>query len=261
MALVLFDQSGSIGKITLNDPSSLNAMSEEMAQEFSNLVDSLLPKAQKLRAIIITGAGRAFSAGGDLDMLERKTKLAGEENRKIMLKFYDSFLKVLSLKVPLIAAINGHAIGAGLCLASACDVRIAVDKAKLGFTFARLGLHPGMGATYFLPRIVGYARATELMITGRIIDALEAYKIGLVSQVVDEQGLEAATNKIVGEISECGPQTIHQLVESLRTGPLPLQASLEREESCQSINYTSAEFLEGVQATREKRKPSFGSWQ
>lgn len=259
MPLVIYDKTAdATAKITLNDPDNLNAMGEEMAAEFLALTEKIRPEAKKLRAIILTGAGRAFSAGGNLSMLENKQKISGEENRLLMHQFYNSFLSILSLGVPIVAAINGHAIGAGLCLASACDIRIAAESAKLGFTFVKLGLHPGMGATYSLPRIIGHGAAAELLLTGRIIEAKEGERLGLVSQVVPEKEVLNQALKITQEISECGPEAVRQLTESLRRGSTSLATTLEREALCQSINYRSAEFAEGVRATMEKRKPKFG---
>ena len=258
MALVTYQElKTGLGLITLNDPDNLNAMGEEMAGEFSALIDRLSASAHGPKIIILTGAGRAFSAGGNLEMLENKTKLSAEENRTRMLKFYDSFLKILKLNIPLIAAINGHAIGAGLCVASACDIRIAGDKAKLGFTFTRLGLHPGMGATYFLAKVVGYPTALELMLSGRVIDALSAHKIGLVSQVVQNESVLRAAQTLADEIFESGPLAVSQLLGSMRAGPSSLEAALEREAACQSVNYAGSEFAEGVRAAIEKRKPNF----
>ncbi len=257
MSLVLFNKiSDTIGQVTLNDPDNLNAMGEEMADEFKRLI-SKLKSDPALKVLILTGAGRAFSAGGNLSMLERKTTISPEENKRIMLKFYDSFLCILELSMPIIAALNGHAIGAGLCLASACDIRIASDKAKLGFTFTRLGLHPGMGATYFLPRVVGKAAAMELMVTGRIIEAPEALRLGLVSRVLPGEELNSEVFKIANEILECGPEAVSQLVQSVRDPCASLKESLEREASCQSINYAGSEFKEGVRAAIEKRKARF----
>ncbi|MBN8550586.1 MAG: enoyl-CoA hydratase/isomerase family protein, partial [Deltaproteobacteria bacterium] len=211
MALIKFDQvSEHIGTITLNDPDNLNAMGEAMAAEFSALVEKLRSEKSDLRALILTGAGRAFSAGGNLAMLEQKQTLSGEENRMLMLKFYHSFLSILSLNVPLVAAINGHAIGAGLCLASACDIRIGGEQAKFGVTFTKLGLHPGMGGTYFLPRILGFPGAAELMLTGRIIDSAEALRLGLVSKVVPNDRLAQEALALATEIAGCGPESVRQ---------------------------------------------------
>ena len=258
MALVLHEQSApGVVTITLNDPNNLNAMGEEMAAEFSTLVRTLTPDAGKLRAIILTGAGRAFSAGGNLDMLEKKIKLSADENRQRMINFYNSFLGILQLGVPLIAAINGHAIGAGLCVASACDIRIASDQAKLGFTFAKLGLHPGMGATYFLPRVAGYSAAVELMITGRVVDAAQALALGVVSRVVETAKVVPTALEIAQEICACGPEAVRQLIQSVRSGPPTLHDALAREAACQAVNYASSEFKEGIRAAIEKRPAKF----
>ena len=257
MALVLFEErTKGVGTITLNDPANLNAMSEAMSREFMTLVVSLKARSD-LRAIILTGAGRAFSAGGDLQMLEQKSKKGGEENRQLMHLFYDSFLSIRDLGVPLIAAINGHAIGAGLCLASACDMRVAAEGAKLGMTFTRLGLHPGMGATWFLPRILGIAAASELLLSARDIEAADAQRIGLVSKVVAVAEILSCADAIATEVLSCGPESVRQLLASLRNQAPTLAAALEREALCQSINYASSEFKEGVRATIEKRPAKF----
>ncbi|MEY4667755.1 MAG: hypothetical protein RL518_454 [Pseudomonadota bacterium] len=257
MALVLqtIDSDG-IATLTLNDAANLNAMSDEMAKEFADTVRSL--KAHRnLRAVIVTGAGKAFSAGGHLSMLEAKRTKTAEENRVGMLAFYNSFLCLRDLNVPLIAAINGAAVGAGLCVACACDFRVAADVTKLGFTFLKLGLHPGMGATYFVPRIVGPALATELLVTGRVISADEAVRIGIVSRVCPADEVMKEARAIAAEILTCGPDATAQLLDTLRGDPSLLTKALEREASCQSVNYASNEFAEGVAAVREKRSARF----
>jgi len=258
MSLVNFDSpKKAVGVITLNDPESLNAMSLKMATEFKSLVETLKAENKSFRALIITGAGRAFSAGGDLEMLLAKTKLSGEENRLRMLEFYQSFLCIRDLGIPLIAALNGHAIGAGLCLASGCDIRVASNKAKLGFTFSRLGLHPGMGATWFVPQLLGPARAGELLLTGRVIEAEEAYRIGMVSRLTKPEDTVTAALELAEEIGQCGPEATSQLLESLRTPQPTIDQALQREALCQSINYASEEFLDGVQAVKEKKTAKF----
>lgn len=261
MALVEFEEVAPlIGKITLNDPDNLNAMSEEMAAEFNLLITTLKQRPEELRVLILTGAGRAFSAGGHLEMLEKKSTLTKEENRQRMLKFYSSFLGILSLGVPVIAALNGHAVGAGLCLATACDIRIAAKDAKLGFTFVKLGLFPGMGATYFLPRVIGTASARELMLTGRVIAADEAHRIGLTSKVVEREQLMPTVMQVAQEILSSGPSSVRLLLETLRGGSEALQAALDCEAAMQAESYASTEFKEGIRAAIEKRPARFSNW-
>jgi enoyl-CoA hydratase/carnithine racemase len=245
-----------IATLTLNDEGNLNAMSEEMAHEFSAAVAALKSDAT-LRAVILTGAGKAFSAGGHLAMLEAKRAKSGEANRVAMQAFYDAFLCILDLKVPLIAALNGAAIGAGLCLACACDVRVASTDAKLGFTFLKLGLHPGMGATFLVPRIVGRSMATELLLTSRVIDASEALRIRLLSRVCPRDAVVQEAHNIAHEMLACGPAASAQLLETMRGDMSELKNALNREALCQSINYAGAEFAEGLAAVKEKRLPNF----
>ena len=258
MPLVSFNSPAEhVGEITLNDPDHLNAMSEAMAAEMKALVSTLRGAKDRKRAIILTGAGRAFSAGGDLQMLEKKRELSEKENHKRMLEFYESFLSLRSLEIPLIAVINGHAIGAGLCVACGCDIRIASKNAKLGFTFTRLGLHPGMGATYFIPRIVGIGAASELLLTGRVIESARALELGLVTELHDTDKIVARAREIAHEIALCGPLATRQLLNSLREPGATLSAALDREAQYQSENYADAEFAEGVRAAIEKREAKF----
>lgn len=242
--------------ITLNDEANLNAMSEEMAAQFSTLVATLRSN-HRIKVIILSGAGRSFSAGGHLEMLDAKRSRTREANHAGMLSFYNSFLSILDLKIPIIAALHGAAVGAGLCLACAADIRIAANNTKLGFTFLKLGLHPGMGGTFLVPRIVGNSIATELLITGRIISCDEAYRIGLVSKISDPENLIHDARSIAYEILACGPEARIQLLETMRGDLRGLPAALEREAQMQSINYNSTEFAEGLAAVREKRPAKF----
>ena len=257
MALVLhsIDTHG-VATLTLNDEANLNAMSDEMAVEFASTI-ATLKGTPSLRAVILTGAGKAFSAGGHLGMLEAKRAKRPEQNITEMMGFYESFLCMRDLNVPLIAAINGAAVGAGLCVACACDIRIGTSSAKLGFTFLKLGLHPGMGATYFVPRIVGPSMATELLLTGRIISADEGFRIGMLSKVCQADSLTQECAAIIQEILSCGPEASTQLLRTMRGDPLPLRSALRHEAHCQSINYSGPEFAEGVKAMREKRSAHF----
>lgn len=236
-------------KISFNDPDSRNAMGLEMAKEFKELWEGL--DAKKLDAIVITGEGSAFSAGGNLKMLRAKCDIEYEENIRLMLEFYNSFLGITKLGVPIVAAINGHAIGASLCLACACEVRICSDEAKLGFTFARLGLHPGMGATYFLPRLIGIPKAKELILSGRVFMAKEGEKLGIVETVKKEEVLETAIKR-AKEFKEGGLEVLKQIRETFSLMEGSLDKALLREAKCQSDNYASEEFKEKIDALIEK---------
>lgn len=257
MSLILttIDEAGT-ATITLNDEQNLNAMSEAMAVAFKDAVQALRAH-EGLRAVVLRGAGRSFSAGGHLEMLKAKQQKTERENHAGMLEFYNSFLSITSLNVPIVAAMHGAAVGAGLCVACAADIRIATDSTKLGFTFLKLGLHPGMGCTFFLPRIVGQARATELLATGRMISSTEALSMGLLSKVCSAEDLDSTVADTIKEIAHCGRLATSQLIETMRGDLLGLPEALDREAGCQAKNYKGAEFKEGLQAIIEKRSPSF----
>jgi enoyl-CoA hydratase/carnithine racemase len=230
-------------------------MGLDMAAAFRDSISRLQEQAG-LRTVILTGAGPAFSAGGDYEMLREKRRLSPDVNRQAMLDFYNSFLCMLELPVPIIAAINGHAIGAGLCVALACDFRFAAKTAKLGLTFTRLGLHPGMAATLFLPRIVGSAIATSLLVTGRVLTGNEASQLGIVAAVEVDQVVKEA-EEVAQSIMRGGPQAIAGLLATLRPSAAELQEALVREADQQSQNFNSDEYLEGLAAATEKRAPRF----
>lgn len=248
---------GHIAELVLNRPDVRNAMSPEMGRDITAAVRDLNQR-DDLRAVIIHGRGKSFSAGGDFDLLEARTNDAPDANRRAMRAFYAAFLAVRDLRVPTIAAIHGHAIGAGLCFALACDIRIAAEGTKLGLTFARVGLHPGMGATFLMPRAVGHAHAAELMLTGRVFDAAHAEKIGLVSRVVTRIELVSTARDIAAEIANNAPVAVAQLTDTLRSGGLrTLDQALDREAACQAIDYTTGDMKEAIEAFRNKRKPVF----
>jgi enoyl-CoA hydratase/carnithine racemase len=236
--------------LTLNDPARRNAMDEAMAETFRAHVAKMA--AADVRVLIVTGAGPAFSAGGDLEMLRQKPKWTFEQNRERMLEFYDAFLSLLHVPFPTICAIQGHAVGAGLGLALACDLRLASHNARLGLTFTRLGLHPGMGVTYLLPRLIGYAAATELLTTGRMISADEALRLGLVGSVVAPTEIAECARLLAGELLHGGPQALSGLVQTLRPNQLELRRALQREADQQARNYASAEFAERIAAILDR---------
>ena len=258
MTLVqLQQQANGTRTLVLNDPDRRNAMSLEMADQFRAVIDRLREDPDK-RLLVLTGAGRAFSAGGDLVMLREKAKRSESRNRADMLAFYDAFLCMLSLPIPIIAAVNGHAIGAGACLAMACDYRVVVTPAKIGFTFTRLGLHPGMGATCLLPRIAGFAGAQDLLLSGRVVSATEAEELGLVNQRVTPDALTATVEAYGAELRAAGPLATAGLLATLRPQPTALQQALDREASQQAKDYASPDFQEGIAAALAGRRAEFG---
>lgn len=250
-----------IATLAFNRPESRNAMSPAMGEEVVRAVDELR-RDERVRVVVVTGRGKAFSSGGDLSMLARdsgvpvpgETPTMGGSPRE----FYTRYLAIRELPVPTIAAINGHAIGAGLCLALACDLRIAVVDAKMGMTFTRLGIHPGMGGTFFLPRLVGTARACELFFTGRVIDAVEAERLGVVNQTVSRADFDAAVNKLAGEIASAAPIAVRMVKRAIYRGvEHSLDDMLDLESLQQGLTFGTADAREGVSAVLEKREPRF----
>lgn len=245
-----------VGRITLNDPERLNAMSPAMAEAF----EAAVRDASRVRplALVVRGEGRAFSAGGDLAMLEERRRHGLSENRAYMLDFYRAFLSLRDLGMPLVAALHGHCVGAGACLAMACDLRVAADDCRIAFSFTRLGLHPGLGITWFLPRVAGTGVAADLLLTGRTVDAAEALRLGLVGRVVAAPDLRAQADALAAGVARNGPQATQLLLATLRQTLPGLPQALQAEATAQAVNYGSEEFAEGMAAVRERREPRFG---
>jgi enoyl-CoA hydratase/carnithine racemase len=174
-----------------------------------------------------------------------------------MLPFYRAWLSIRRLEVPTIAAVNGAAIGAGLCLALACDLRYAARGARLGVPFVRLGMHAGMGATYLLPDVVGPAHARDLLLTGRVVDADEALRIGLVSQVHEPEGFLDEVLATASEIAATAPIPSRLTTLALRDGHADLETCLQWEALAQPVTLATADLQEGIAAAREKRPPAF----
>jgi enoyl-CoA hydratase/carnithine racemase len=243
--------------LTLNQPDQLNAMSDIMAKDFREAIQELKVDPEP-KVVIVTGAGRAFSAGGNLQMISDSVETNPAIRRKELFSFYKSFLSVMDLGIPTIAAINGHAIGAGACLTLACDMRFAASSSKIGFAFAKIGLHPGMGAEYFLPRIIGQARAFELLMTGNVITADEAYRIGLINHVTSPEQLMDRVMELAIKIAAMPVLPIRMLKESIPAAMRgTLTDALHREATYQAICFVSGDVREGIDAVREKRAPRF----
>jgi len=263
--LVRCEKLEGVAVLTFDDPERRNAMTEAMGRSLAASVVALSADPE-VRAVVLAGAGRAFSAGGDLAMLEAKAREGAAHpggtvraaNRVAMRDFYRLYLSVRELPCPSVAAIGGAAIGAGLCIALACDLRIAAREAKLALNFARLGIHPGMGATWLLPRLVGPARAAELLFTGRLIDGAEAWRMGLVNRAVDREQVLPEALALAREVAANAPLAVRgtkrALLRSLGVG---LEEQLDFEAFQQSLCYESEDLQEGLAAARERRAPRF----
>jgi enoyl-CoA hydratase len=262
--LVSVERQDHVATLRLNDPERRNAMSQAMGEEFAARVAELAADPG-LRALVLTGTGRAFSAGGDLGMIQERADLAaarpGAARRVVgdaMRSFYRLFLSVRDLPCPTIAAIQGSAVGAGLCVALACDVRIASSEARLGLNFTALGLHPGMGATWTLPRLVGPALAAELLYSSRLVSGAEAVEIGLVSRALPPEEVLPAARALAAEFAAAGPLANRAVKRALaRSAGASLEDQLAFEAAEQAETLGSRDAREGLAAARERRRPDF----
>jgi enoyl-CoA hydratase len=262
--LVCFSRDRGVATITFNDPDRRNAMTQAMGESLAATI-ATLSQDESLRAVVLTGSGRAFSAGGDLDMIQSRADQgrsapdgAHAAISRGMREFYGLFLRLRDLPCPSVAAINGAAIGAGLCVALACDLRIAADDARLGLNFTALGLHPGMGATWTLPRLVGPARAAELLYTSRSLTGAEAAAIGLVNRAVPHDEVSATARDLAHAIAANGPMAVRGVKRSLARSPWnELGPQLDLEADIQARCFATEDAQEGIAAARERRSPSF----
>ena len=248
-----------VGLITLNRPASLNALTTEVGQEFQAAVTEA--QSNGARAIVLTGAGRAFSAGGDL----REMQKIGEREGKVE-AFFDEPLRLLNecillirrLPVPFIAAVNGAASGAGCNLALACDFVIAGEGAKFNQAFIKIGLVPDCGGTFILPRLVGWRRATELMMTGEVVTAARALEMGMINAVVPDEELLPRALAMAERLANAPTAAIGRIKELLEASALnDYAAQVELEREVQIKSGLTKDFREGVAAFIEKRPPKF----
>lgn len=247
---------GHVATLVFNDAARKNAMTPELGDALRAAVTTLKGD-DGVRAVVLTGAGGAFSAGGDLRMLERLRVATRDESRAHMRAFYARYLSILELDVPTIAAIEGPAIGAGLCVALACDLCIVDEDAKLALNFAALGLHPGMGATYLAPHRVGHARAAELLLTGRRFDGREAAAMGMALRAVPTARVRDEALALARSIAANAPLAVRALKRTLAVDPDALEKALAYEAEQQSVSYASEDLGEGLAAAAQRRAPAF----
>lgn len=256
-ALVLFEKNESIARITLNNPDRLNAITPEMGQALKECV-SKVNEDSTIRLVLISGSGKAFSAGGNLNFILEKTTQTPYQNKRTMVDFYSTFLSVRSIEVPTIALINGPAVGAGFCLALACDIRLASSDSKMAVNFAKLGLSAGMGGHYFLTQIAGPAVAADLLFSARTIEAIEAKNLGLVNAVYEQNEFEEKSLSYAKQIAQNSPIALKIMKRGIE---IAKHASLEEifdyEASGQALCFNTEDLKEGVAAIQRKRSPHF----
>ncbi|MFI6325126.1 enoyl-CoA hydratase/isomerase family protein [Nonomuraea sp. NPDC050556] len=249
------DQDG-IAVLTLNLPERRNSMSDRMTEQWRHTIAELAGD-KDLRCVVITGAGSAFCAGGDLSWLAERGAEDVPALRDRMLAFYRTWLAITDLEVPTIAAVNGAAVGAGLCVALACDLAYAAEDAKLLAPFTTLGLHPGMAATYLLPKAIGAQKAKELLFTGKTLTGEEAAREGLINRAYPKDDLIPAVMEIARAIAANAPIATRLTKVALNQGHQDLESALRWESLAQPVTMASADMMEGLAAHRERRRPKF----
>jgi enoyl-CoA hydratase/carnithine racemase len=241
--------------LTLNLPDRRNAMTEELTAAWVAQMEELAVD-QELRAVVVAAAGTAFCAGGDLSWLSVDPgSVAPMGLRAKMYPFYRAWLRIRDLPVPSIAAVQGAAVGAGLCLALACDLRFAGPRARFSAPFTALGMHPGMAASWLLPEAVGMPRARDIFYTGRVVGAEEAVSWGLASEVAEDvlaRALEAAD-----KIAAAAPVATRLTKAALAHPYRPITEALEWEAAAQPITMATQDLQEGLAAAGERRTPRF----
>jgi 2-(1,2-epoxy-1,2-dihydrophenyl)acetyl-CoA isomerase len=251
---VLSSTADSVLTLTLNRPHALNAVTDELLDALRSGLHTAADDAS-IRAVVITGAGRGFCSGQDLKVA------AAEGSMDVSVHLREHYHPVIegirSLEKPVIAAVNGVAAGAGFSLALAADLRIAAESATFVQAFVRIGLMPDAGSTYFLPRLVGPARAAELAMLGEAVDARRALEMGLVNRVVADADIAAAAHQLAARLAQ-GPASLAKIKRALNASlQNDLPAQLRLEEQLQGEAVRTADFIEGVSAFLEKRGATF----
>ena len=251
IALTVADR---VATLTINRPDKLNALNDRVIAELGEAIDAARENTD-VGGVILTGAGRAFVAGADISELEKhgaiSAKLLAQRGQDVFRRFETS-------PKPIVAAVNGFALGGGCELAMACHIRIASDAAKFGQPEVKLGLIPGYGGTQRLPRLVGKGRALQLLLSGDMIDAQEAYRIGLVNRVVPANELIGAATGMLKAILANGPLAVAHCIEVVNRGyDLPLDEALTLEATAFGLLAATDDKREGTNAFLEKRSPSF----
>jgi enoyl-CoA hydratase/carnithine racemase len=251
-----------IATLTMNRPERLNALSGDLTQALIEAINRLATGEEDIRCVILTGAGRAFCAGGDVGGMpggarERPQRTA-EDARRNFRTAQALMLGLQRLEIPTIAMVNGDAVGAGFDLACVCDMRTAADNARFMVAYRRIGLIPGYGGAWLYPRRLGLTKAAELMFTGDFMSAEEGYRLGMISRVVPREQLEEETLALAGRIASGPPISLRLMKQLLYKGQeVDLETAMLMAATGSSITLLSEDHAEGIAAFREKRQPEF----
>jgi enoyl-CoA hydratase/carnithine racemase len=247
---------GGVGVLTLQRPQNRNSMTNELLDAFVAAMAEV-QRDQSLRCLVVTGSGTCFSAGADFNSnIQRATPAATPSERSFAM--YQPFLSVLDVAVPVIGALNGHAVGGGFGLALMCDIRIGAIDAKYGANFARLGLHPGMAITMMLPRLVGASRAAEMLFSAQLIDGNTAVSYGILSRAVPATEVMAAAMQLANTIASNAPGAVGSIKRTLNRGLADAARQAARDEAHdQSQSLQTQDAQEGIAALLAKRAPIF----
>lgn len=254
---IIFDKSDAVARITLNRPERLNAFVGTMREEIYEALCRC--ESDDVRAVVITGAGNGFCSGADVRFLARVRNSGDSDSLdRVLASARNVVTKIRTLPKPVIAAINGPTAGGGINLALACDARVASERASFGETFIRLGLHPDWGGTFFLPRLAGAAVAIEMMMSGDVISAVDAQRLGLVNVVVPHEQLEAATNQMVQRFIRNSPRIVAMIKQAVyKSLNATFDEMLDYETAAQKACFELEDSAEGLNAFVEKRQPEF----
>lgn len=252
---VRFSVSDAIGVLTLNRPDNRNGMTPELLDGF--LAASAQARAADLRCLVVTGNGTCFCSGADFkSTLQRDGDRRAPHERSYAM--YEPFLSLLDIEVPVIGALNGHAVGGGFGLALLCDLRIGARDARYGANFVKLGLAPGVAISYLLPRLIGVARANELLLTGRLVDGTEAEQLGIVNRAVAAGDVLGEALALARTIADNAPLAVRATKRAIQRGlALQIRDAAQLEAFAQAETVATGDAREGIAALLAKRPPRF----
>ncbi|MFN0247004.1 MAG: enoyl-CoA hydratase/isomerase family protein [Kofleriaceae bacterium] len=256
---VRYEARDQIGVITLDRPDNRNSMTPELLDAFARASTAAFTDStnETIRVLVVTGAGNCFSAGADFkSTLQREGDDKAPHEKSYAM--YEPFLSLLDVRVPIIGALNGHAVGGGFGLALVCDLRVAALEAKYGANFVAIGLAPGMAISHLLPRLIGVARASELLLTGRLVDGAEAERLGIVNRAVPAVQVMTDAMAMARTIADNAPFPVRETKAAIYRGlDLSVRESAKAEAIVQARSVAMDDAREGISALLEKRKPVF----